>query len=286
MRTDQFSESQLNPEEFEFIRTFEAVPPVWVPGDSIEVFEQQIAVWRADQLAIRVLTTGSPHESNTQCDHCGAIFKDGTVVKHLPSGQHLTIGTVCATTRFNLSQGEWERKRAIKNRQAVRTRIENAKKRAQVARALLALRRQQPELIRFVNRFRDDGFLGSLRRQLLRAGELSQRQIDFGLKSGHRLVQWESDRADEQSNAEPVPTGRAQVSGKILTIKSVDSQWGTSIKFLLKSDRGFRIWGTLPRSLDDADVGSVVQFEAQIEPSPDDPAFGFFKRPTKATITG
>ena len=45
---------------------------------------------------------------------------------------------------------------------------------------------------------------------------------------------------------------------------------------------GRRFWGTQPRFLYDAKEGDAVAFRADVEPSRDNPAFAFFKRPTRA----
>ena len=50
----------------------------------------------------------------------------------------------------------------------------------------------------------------------------------------------------------------------------------------VQDGRGRKFWGTQPRFLYDAKEGDAVAFRADVEPSPDNPAFGFFKRPTRA----
>ena len=64
----------------------------------------------------------------------------------------------------------------------------------------------------------------------------------------------------------------------------------TILKVVVEDQRGFRVFGTCPAKLADAvpnmDAlkGAMVTFTATTEPSKDDPAFGFFKRATKATL--
>jgi hypothetical protein len=53
---------------------------------------------------------------------------------------------------------------------------------------------------------------------------------------------------------------------------------------LVKDDRGFRVYGTVPGDIIGVANGDRVRFDAAVEPSKDDPKFGFYKRPTKATI--
>ena len=91
-------------------------------------------------------------------------------------------------------------------------------------------------------------------------------------------------RAAEQAEldaAEPCPTGRVGITGEILAIKLQEGYYGDTWKMLVKDDRGFKVWGSIPSSLH-ASRGARVSFMAAVEPSADDDKFGFFKRPTKA----
>lgn len=98
--------------------------------------------------------------------------------------------------------------------------------------------------------------------------------------------------AAEKAASEPAPTGRVVITGKVISIKIVDSAYGSTKKMVVLDDRGFRTWGTVPVSLDEVDgelstesllvEGMRVSFTATVEPSKDDEHFSFFKRPTKA----
>ncbi len=77
------------------------------------------------------------------------------------------------------------------------------------------------------------------------------------------------------------------ITGKVLTVKfKEDGFGGGNLKALIIDDRGFKVWGTVSKKMREAaGEGSVVDmrfsFEATVEPSNDDPKFGFYKRPTK-----
>jgi hypothetical protein len=89
-----------------------------------------------------------------------------------------------------------------------------------------------------------------------------------------------------------VPEGRSTVTGVIVSVRVEDNYYngGVMVKMLVETDDGFRLWGTMPRSLEgnyntvSAEEGDTVTFTATLAPSDDDPLFGFFKRPTKASI--
>ena len=57
---------------------------------------------------------------------------------------------------------------------------------------------------------------------------------------------------------------------------------------LVRDESGFKVWCSLPSSIgagaDGAQKGSRVSFTVTIEPSRDDPKFGFGKRPAKFEI--
>ncbi len=111
-------------------------------------------------------------------------------------------------------------------------------------------------------------------------------------RKAEREAQWAAEKEAKRQAAQPVPTGRILVSGKVLATKLKDSQWGLQWKMLVEDERGFNLWGSVPKSIINEDVdgcglsrGDLVTFTATVEPSKDDNKFGFFSRPTKATAT-
>lgn len=96
----------------------------------------------------------------------------------------------------------------------------------------------------------------------------------------------EAKKAEQEARAAAapdVPEERLEIVGEVLTIKWQDSDWGGALKMLVIDDRGFKVWGSVPRAIEDDLVkGMWVAFVATCEPSKDDPKFGFFKRPSKA----
>lgn len=104
-----------------------------------------------------------------------------------------------------------------------------------------------------------------------------------------RLVEEKSqaerdERDAAHQNGQDSPEGRVEITGSILCFKWQSSDYGDVLKMLVQDDRGFRVWGTVPKSLDDAERGSRVTFTATLTQSSRDAKFGFFKRPTKAAI--
>jgi hypothetical protein len=97
-------------------------------------------------------------------------------------------------------------------------------------------------------------------------------------------------RIAEQQRAEAavstqVIEGRIEVTGEVITTKEQDTMYGLTVKMLVRDDRGFKVWGTVPSTLLGEGVkGKRVAFTAKIEASRDDATFGFYSRPTKARI--
>jgi hypothetical protein len=119
------------------------------------------------------------------------------------------------------------------------------------------------------------------------------RYVEGWRKKKARDAEYAAKKAADKAAEKPIPADligtRAVVTGEVLTIKEKPG-WGyydrASWKMLVRDDRGFKVWGTAPQALFDAEFesGDRVKFEALIAASDDDPAFGFFNRPTKAEL--
>ena len=83
----------------------------------------------------------------------------------------------------------------------------------------------------------------------------------------------------------PVPETdeRIVIEGTVKSIAEKANDFGIRWVFTVEDDRGFRVWGTIPKSIDPS-IGDRVRFTAKVERSSDDETFGFIKRPTKPEI--
>ena len=104
--------------------------------------------------------------------------------------------------------------------------------------------------------------------------------------------------ATRVADAEPVPVTdkRISIEGVITTMREVCNDFGSTTKIRVVTDAGWACWGTLPSQLEGrwdydedivvggAEIGTRISFTARIERSNDDELFGFYTRPTKATI--
>lgn len=106
-----------------------------------------------------------------------------------------------------------------------------------------------------------------------------------------RLASKREADADEAARREDrncwLQEGRREVEGEILSVKERATDFGYVWKILVLQDDGNKVWGTLPRAIDGAAdqlVGRRIHFTAKVSRSREDPLFGFYSRPTKASL--
>src|SRR5699024_10112765 len=128
-------------------------------------------------------------------------------------------------------------------------------------------------------------FGDDMRATLAEAGRLTDAQVAAVRKIA-------AERAAEPEPA-PIVSGRVAVTGRVISVKSRETRYGMAHKMIVRDDRGFRVHGSVPKALQVDDDGAIhggsmvrggerVTFTATVEPSDDDPTFGFFKRPANA----
>jgi len=135
-----------------------------------------------------------------------------------------------------------------------------------------------------------EGYIANLRSLVLSGSTDSKRMgllvslarsYDKHLEHAERKAERERERATEVRV--PCPIGRVTVIGKVVSVDSKDTDYGTRHVMTVKDDTGFTVWGSQPSSLYPS-VGDRIEFTASVERSDRDECFGFFKRPTKARL--
>lgn len=120
-----------------------------------------------------------------------------------------------------------------------------------------------------------------------------------------KVVVRETEKAAAKAALPALVEGRRVLTGKVVSTKSFESDYGTAYKMLVELEDGTRIFGSIPSNIwneveflgayrkaawNETDgvmtklVGMELTFTATVEASKDDKSFGFFKRPTKAEI--
>lgn len=80
----------------------------------------------------------------------------------------------------------------------------------------------------------------------------------------------------------PCVLGKTTITGQVVKAYMTENDYGTRYVMVVRDDRGFSVWGTVPSAIN-VNIGDTVRFNATVEAS-DKPEFGFFKRPTKAEV--
>lgn len=123
------------------------------------------------------------------------------------------------------------------------------------------------------------------------------------IASGIRQAVWAAERQAEHAAAESISAGKQTITGTIISTKLVHGFAYNQkvLKMVVKDDRGFKLYGTVPQAIIDAGAesticlgeerwdyedlkGQRVTFSATVQASDDDDKFGFFKRPTMAAL--
>lgn len=219
------------------------------------------------------------------CGHCGARARYVALIAREDVKEMIYVGETCLDNRFSGSKADFLRLREAAKGQ----RIRNAKQ-MQINAAVDA----HPALAWLTYPQYTDGtntFIADIGYKFRRYGELSERQIAAAIRvmeeDVKRAAEVEARKAAQDALAKSgveVPEGRVTVTGKIVSLKWKESEWGGSLKMVVRTAEGWAVWGTCPKSLDDAEVGDMVSFVGTIEKSATDPLFGFFKNPSKAEV--
>ena len=96
-------------------------------------------------------------------------------------------------------------------------------------------------------------------------------------------IRWKAQRLEREAaaGAPLIETGRQVVEGRIVKLDIRTYRHVCREVMTVQDGHGRKFWGTQPRFLYAAKEGDPVAFRADVEPSPDNPAFAFFKRPTR-----
>ncbi len=121
--------------------------------------------------------------------------------------------------------------------------------------------------------FQKAGFKTDQALALIQTGETSMK-----LPPDEKTAQ----EATEDREAFPTDAKRQTFTGTLVSVKTVMTDFGETVKMLVKEDRGFKLYGSLPADLHGVEAGAKIQFDAKPTVSRDDEFFGFFSRPTKA----
>lgn len=284
MRTDIHNLKNLDPKDYTPINVF--YQGCSTDDEKIGSMEEEIAAMvNLNQTGIKSLNEDKQFSGNFKrgctCDHCGHHFNYGVIFEHV-SGEQIVVGWICGTkiyqfdSRFKMDMASLKKRVAIQRER---------QKMATVANAFLAQHAGLAEALECDNYITKD-----IKAGLYKYGKLSDKQIALVFK----LVEDTKKRneAKAEIDAKKKPFNRAligqkiTITGTVLYTKTVESQFGTSIKMgVWDASRGSTFYGTVPSNLlGEITKGDVIMLNVSISDVSDkDSSFVFYKRPTKAT---
>jgi hypothetical protein len=295
-RTDIHRPSAIIPEDYMFVTVM----------CHLANLDFQALIFNRQVLKEHMERTGgswSHHEHGGNCHICGAHCIDEAIYYHAETNTYIRTGFDCA---MKMDMGN---KRLFRNWRTARKNAREllaGKAKAKDTLAAMKLTRAweifeatneaaiPDEWIDGLNRYWrnrvQDAVLTVLdiTRKLVKYGSISQGQENY-LRSlvatidsaKERQVKYEAERAEEAANAEDVPEGRYEVTGEVMSTKQVETDFGLTTKMVVKDDRGFRVYMTVPSSIEeDVERGVRVTVRVRVKRSDDDPKFGFGSRPS------
>lgn len=303
-RTDIHRPSEIKPEDYEFV----CVQYLWTTGDDAigEASynkEQQEIFWHH-----REKTGGkfAAIEHGGTCYCCGATARFVARYYHPQTNSYIDLGQRCA---IKLDEGEDDAFRTLR-RAVANTRAAIAgKRKAKLILSDLGLN-QAWEIYEAGKYYdtREESTVLDIVRKVVQYGQISENQAELVKNLLNYINNKEAVEAErkakrdaENANAAPCPAGKVKITGTILSVKVKEHNYGTDLKILVRDVTGFKVYGNLPKVLNDLiewrrdnfsdeniprlkQKEVTIEFEASVTPSTDDPKFGFFKRPTKTKI--
>jgi hypothetical protein len=285
-RTDIHRPSAINPPEYFFVG-FE-----YVPLDDIgacQFLQENRAIIRE-----HMTRTGghySSHEygtGNSNCMVCGSVNAIYTVLfHHEPTNTYVRMGNDCAQKcDIAFDNGDFD---------AFKTRIGNVRENVagkRKAEAILSDAGFSVAWDLYNAQYSDDfkyeeNTIRDIVGKLVQYGSVTEKTFTFIgklLNDIEHRAEIEAKRKAETEAAAPVPSGRFVIEGIVLSLRlKEEGPFGPTTKMLVQHETGWKVYGTCPSSLD-AQKGNRIKFTGTVTVSNNDTKFGYFSRPTKATV--
>lgn len=285
-RTDTHRPAVIDPSEYEFV----AQEFLKIEGLGACLWLQEMRR-RIQEHMKRTGGTYSAHVHGGNCMVCGSVNAIYTsLFYHAKTNSYVRMGTDCTDRIYGQDFGAGEFRRKVEDwREGVA-----GKRKAQALLADWNLTRcwdLYTEGIRELpNKYSwEELTIRDIVGKLVKYGSISEKQQAFL----HTLLQKvdnkpqieaqrEAERQAKRESAKPCPTGRVTVKGTVISTKMVHTDYspmGGTLKMLVESEEGYRVFVTVPSSVQNVERGSHVEFTATVTPSRDDNKFGFAKRP-------
>lgn len=280
-RTDAHRPSAINPNDYEFV-AWEYLR---------EAFDDPM-VMVGERMAIkahmdRTGATYSRHQHGGNCHICGAHAVYTALFYHAPSNSYVRTGEDCAAKIDGGCDASAFRKRV--------SHFEEARAGKRKAQTLLAAKGLDAAWTIYAGpdaEHYEEATIKDMVGKLVQYGNISDKAAAYLAKLVERVANRpaiEAARKAQHDAASPVPVSdkRLTVEGVVLTIKQ--PAWAREAhadvwKMLVQTDAGWKVYGSRPASIAGVERGQRVKFDAKVTASKDDAKFGFYSRPTKASI--
>lgn len=228
------------------------------------------------------LDPATAERGTNQCHHCGAHLVYFAILRHTPTGHTIVVGETCLDNRFERATADFHR---------MRKQAELDRKKQRIKQGVEQFATDNPDLAWMADpegvipeHSRKNDFIADVARKLRQYGSLSDRQIEAVRKSVIRDAEFAAKKAADKARPKvDVPQGRFVLTGKVISRKVRDTEFGPVWKITIENSAGWRVWVSEPSSIT-TEVGDQVKLTATVTASNDDPSFGFGKRPAKAEV--
>jgi hypothetical protein len=127
-------------------------------------------------------------------------------------------------------------------------------------------------------------FLIDVISKVKRKAVASAKQVSAVLKVHNAEKNFAEKNKERLERLVPMKEGRGEVIGEVISLKEVDGRFGFQYKMLVEDFKGYRVYGTVPKFLVDAEVekGDFVKFTATLKEK--ETGFGFYSRPNNGVL--
>lgn len=313
MRNDKHRVSEIRPSEYRYLFSF-SYPAAGFPGWNVQLLDAtrsgaetyMAPHYRFDYQTMNITVSWTEHKNpfgkldyfdkskhgsdKGGCDVCGTWFLHGDVWQHVPTGECIVLGQICASKYGLLAdRDEW---RKAHDMLQTGKKMEEGRKAAAIERSL-----RWTELMKWARENRESlpllkvehAITKDMRAKLVKTGAkwgLSEKQINLLKK-----LQADVAKGPEQHVPVPVDGERIEVLGRVVSVKDYEGPYGDVLKMVVKVETEAGSWlcyGTVPDSILGGDYGPLkgclVSFTATVKKGNRDEYFGFFSRPTKGKV--
>lgn len=200
--------------------------------------------------------------NSTNCNHCGSRMKNIIIVKDIDNDNLHIVGSKCGDGIQSFGKSE-----SRLNGQTIRS--AKISKGITDMRTILDANVGLEDALKIKNKIIID-----IRENFLKYKTLSPKQIELVFKLAEKQKEYDVLKSD----ITPIDfTKISNIKLEVVSTKVTETNFGKVIKVLLKSPEfGWKLYGNIGS---DIDKGTMVEFSSNnITTSPDDKAFGFFKR--------